>query len=233
MIRVDNLFIRKEGFSLSVSHLEFHRAEKYIVIGPSGSGKSTLLRVIVGLEPIERGRIEIDGKQISAQSGCSKVYQGIYLLSQEDDLWPHLSVREHIRFVLNRGNLRKKNKEEDSIIEDLQLQDIGDSKPHQLSWGQRRKLALARALAADVRYLLLDEPFANIDMVQAKELTETVYRLSDMKDIAVIQVTHYPFIPKEFTSIILVQDAKIYVKSSLEEIAECTEWAKSWKELVR
>jgi len=180
---------------------------------------------------------------------------GLFLLPQSNGLWNHLTVRQHLRFVLNslnsvpkssqvksvlfqkglsgKGVLSRKREEEDTLLKNFHLLDLADRKPGELSWGQQRRLALARAFAVAPCCLFLDEPFANIDMVQAEELSHMLYREAGRRGTAIIQVTHYPFLPEKFNKIILVEDGKVFASDRVDEIAARSEWAARWRELVR
>lgn len=234
MIVMKDVLVEKGGiFSLHIPELVFAAGEHHIIIGASGSGKSTLLKTALGMERLKRGSVRMfEGKE-SFDMDLANTRGRIYLLSQENALWPHMSVIQHIRFVLNRGNPFKKHELEESILEAFSLVGERSLKPSSLSWGQRRKLSLARAVAADPEFLFLDEPFANIDMVQAKELSDMLYRACAERGSCIVQVTHYPILPPNLKSIILLENGQAVSKNSVEEIGGCSDWSRTWTGMVK
>ena len=153
MISVENITIRfgektvLDGLSLSVPA----HGLTYLA-GPSGRGKTTLLRVLAGLLVPETGRVELPGRPV--------------LLFQEDRLFPGRTARQQVEAVLPRHRRR----EADRWLELVELSDAADLLPGELSGGMARRLALARALAVEGDVLLLDEPFAGVDLPRAERI---------------------------------------------------------------
>jgi sulfate transport system ATP-binding protein len=159
------------------------------LLGPSGGGKSTLLRVIAGLERPDRGRVVIDGADVT-DSPAQK--RGVGFVFQHYAAFKHMTVRENVAFALR---VRKRPKAEiqarvDELLGLVQLAKLGERYPSQLSGGQRQRMALARALAAEPRVLLLDEPFGALDARVREELRGWLARLHQEVEVTTVFVTH-------------------------------------------
>lgn len=149
------------GINLKVTKGEF-----VTVVGPSGCGKSTLLNIISGLDNPDSGRVLVNRKSPSKQGG-----NGVIVIFQEGALFPWLTVEENIEFGLKMAQVEKGKREELArhYIEMVGLGHFSKSYVHQLSGGMKQRVAIARALAMDPEVLLMDEPFAALD-VQTREL---------------------------------------------------------------
>jgi len=177
-----------KGVSLDVSN-----GEVISVIGASGSGKSTLLYCINGLEPIQSGRILVDGTDVHAkQTNLNKLRQKLGMVFQQWNSFPHLTTLENV--ALAPRIVLKKSKEEAREIARKQLEHVGlDDKlevyPGKLSGGQQQRLAIARALAMEPNYMLLDEVTSALDPELVGEVLDTLGMLSD-EGMTMILVTH-------------------------------------------
>jgi molybdate transport system ATP-binding protein len=175
-VRVEGEFFFERGFNL--------------VLGPSGSGKTTLLRVICGLERPEKGYMECCGEvYMDTERGLFLPPQRrrIGIVFQDHNLLPHLTVRENIEFALRKSG-------GDVSVEELMrrfgLEGLEDRYPHQISGGERQRVAIVRALAYGPRALLLDEPFSSLDF---EIKTRVISFLKSLRlDIPVVLVTHDP-----------------------------------------
>jgi len=159
------------------------------VLGPSGCGKSTLLRAIAGFEAIEAGRIFLSGREITALPLRER---RIGFVFQHYALFPHMDVAKNIAFALDvRGHsARATAARVDELLELVQLPRYGRRYPHELSGGQRQRVALARALAANPSLLLLDEPFAALDLQVRRELRSWLRTLHEVVPVTTLLVTH-------------------------------------------
>jgi ABC-type Fe3+/spermidine/putrescine transport system ATPase subunit len=169
--------------------LEVREREYFVLLGPNGSGKTTLLRLLAGLEVPTAGRIELDGIDLA---GRPPHRRGIGLMFQDPALFPHRSVYENIAYapLLKRRPARELSEEVGRLVHLLRLEGFEDRAPDTLSGGERQRVALARTLAARPRLVLLDEPFASID-VELKAALEAEFReVLRTLGTAAIHVTH-------------------------------------------
>ncbi len=177
-----------KGVSLDVSN-----GEVISVIGASGSGKSTLLYCINGLEPIQSGRILVDGTDVHAkQTNLNKLRQKLGMVFQQWNSFPHLTTLENV--ALAPRIVLKKSKEEAREVARKQLEHVGlgdklEVYPGKLSGGQQQRLAIARALAMEPNYMLLDEVTSALDPELVGEVLDTLGMLSD-EGMTMILVTH-------------------------------------------
>jgi ABC-type sugar transport system ATPase subunit len=159
--------------------------ELVAVLGPSGSGKSTLLRAIAGLEPVDEGRVLIDGAD---QAGVAPARRGVAMVFQSFALFPHLNVERNIAFGLRaRGESIAAVPE---VARSLGLEGLLERRPAELSGGERQRVALARALVADPRVLLLDEPLSNLDAQLRASARAEIRRVQERTGVTTLHVTH-------------------------------------------
>ncbi len=159
------------------------------LLGPSGSGKSTLLRAIAGLEVLDSGRIEIEGRDVT---DVPPQRRGIGFVFQHYAAFRHMTVRDNVGFGLK---IRKESKavirsRVDELLDLVGLGGLQDRYPAQLSGGQRQRMALARALAIQPQVMLLDEPFGALDAKVRAELRDWLRHLHDEVHVTTILVTH-------------------------------------------
>ncbi len=170
---------------------------RLVLFGPSGAGKTLTLKAIAGLLKPDRGRIVFDGETLfdaEAKVDVAARSRGLAYLVQEYALFPHLTVRQNVAFGLDKGlrNPRRDvvSAEVDRWLEALELKALGHRFPDQLSGGQRQRTAVARALAAGARALLLDEPFAALDMSLRSRLRAELADLQQRLAIPILLITH-------------------------------------------
>jgi molybdate transport system ATP-binding protein len=176
--------------------LDVADGETVAVLGPNGAGKSTLLDVIAGLLRPDRGRVVLDGRELTcvASGGRERLVPAydrqVGLLAQDPLLFPHLSVRENVAFGprSRRAPRTAARRTADRWLADLDLAELADRRPGQLSGGQAQRVALARALAAEPRLLLLDEPMAALDVAVRPSLRQTLRHV--LADRTAVVVTH-------------------------------------------
>ncbi len=170
--------------------------ERVAVLGASGCGKTTLLRAIAGLQDADSGTVSIGGRLVSdgRRSLVPPPRRGVGLLFQDLALWPHMSAGQHLRFVLGGGSVSRAQVRERAraALEDVGLGGREHALPAELSGGERQRLALARALVRRPRLLLLDEPFAALDLPLKLEMTDLVLRHQRAAGFALLHVTHDP-----------------------------------------
>ena len=151
------------------------------LLGPNGAGKTTLFYMIVGLLSSDSGEVLVNGENITKENISLRAKKGISYLPQEPSVFRRLSVRENIKAALEqRKDLTEaeRNNELERLAKEFNIYLLLDSKAIQLSGGERRRLEIARALASDPAFLLLDEPFAGIDPIAVSDLKETIRRLN-------------------------------------------------------
>ena len=162
------------------------------LLGPNGAGKTTCFYMIVGLVPADAGQIVLDGKDITAEPMYARAKHGVGYLPQEPSVFRKLSVADNIRLVLElREDLDKTGIEKElaSLLDELQITHVADQIGASLSGGERRRVEIARALAAKPRLMLLDEPFAGVDPISVGEIQRIVRHLKN-RGIGVLITDH-------------------------------------------
>lgn len=171
--------------------LEVHPGEVVGLLGPNGAGKTTIFYMIVGLIAPDAGKIFLNGREITDQPMYMRARQGISYLPQEASVFRRLSVRQNIMAVLELV-LRDPGQRErrlNEILDDLDMKHIQAVKGYALSGGERRRVEIARALATNPTFMLLDEPFAGIDPIVVHDIQEIVVGLK-ARGIGVIITDH-------------------------------------------
>ena len=169
--------------------LAIEPGEFFALLGPSGSGKSTLLRLIAGFNQANRGRLLVDGRDIS---GVPPHARNIGMVFQSYALWPHMSVYDNVAFGLverrvARSEIKRRVGEALSLVG---LSDYAQRRPNQLSGGQQQRVALARTIVIEPQVLLLDEPLSNLDKKLREQMRLELKRLQRTLGITTIFVTH-------------------------------------------
>ncbi len=162
------------------------------LLGPNGAGKTTCFYMIVGLVAADAGSIVLDGKDITGDPMYTRAKQGVGYLPQEPSVFRKLTVADNIRLVLElREDLDSKGRERElnSLLDELQLGHVADQLGASLSGGERRRCEIARALAAQPRLILLDEPFAGVDPISVGEIQRIVTHLKQ-RGIGVLITDH-------------------------------------------
>jgi len=204
---------------------EVAEGERLALVGPSGAGKSTCLEVIAGLVRADRARVALGGETLADTAAGIDLRPGarrVGLLFQDDALFPHLSVRDNVAYGPLARGLRRGEAEVQAAawLARLGLADLARRRPAQLSGGQRQRVALARALASGARALLLDEPFAALDLVTRAEVRAELRAFLDQVTLPTVFVTHDPLDARVFGQRIAVMEAgRIVQTGTWEEIA--------------
>jgi iron(III) transport system ATP-binding protein len=170
--------------------LEVSAGEIVCLFGPSGCGKTTLLRLIAGLEPMQSGRIELDGAPLTDAAPPEK--RPIGFVFQDFVLFPHLTAAENVAFGIPDSPRRDRIAQALKELKTVGLENVGGRYPHELSGGQQQRVALARALVRRPRAMLLDEPFASIDAVLRRRLRDGMRTVLKDYGAATVFVTHDP-----------------------------------------
>ena len=184
----DNVVLREMSFAV-------HRGEMKILLGASGSGKSVVLKLILGLLKPDSGTILLDGEGIdhATEAELMKLRAGIGMLFQESALFDSLSVADNVGYRLAEETdtppeeVRRRVEE---VLGVIGLGDYIDQMPFELSGGQRRRVAIGRAIAHKPRLLLIDEPTSGLDPITARTIDDLVIRLRDLENVTCVAVTH-------------------------------------------
>lgn len=171
--------------------LEVNQGEIVGLLGPNGAGKTTSFYMIVGLIKPNGGRIYLNEKDITTYPMYKRAQNGIGYLAQEASVFRKLSIEDNILSVLQLTNLSKAEQEVkmESLIEEFGLQHIRTNRGDLLSGGERRRTEIARALATDPHFILLDEPFAGVDPVAVEDIQRIVAQLKN-KNIGILITDH-------------------------------------------
>jgi lipopolysaccharide export system ATP-binding protein len=162
------------------------------LLGPNGAGKTTCFYMVVGLIQADAGSIKLDQQDITGLPMHARAKLGIGYLPQEASVFRRLSVSDNIMAVLElRDNMTTRQREEEleSLLDELKIAHIAEQKGISLSGGERRRVEIARALAARPRYMLLDEPFAGVDPISVGEIQRIVRHLKE-RGIGVLITDH-------------------------------------------
>lgn len=171
--------------------LEVNQGEIIGLLGPNGAGKTTSFYMIVGLIKPNQGEIYLENENITKYPMYKRAQYGIGYLAQEASVFRKLSVEDNIRSVLQLTKLSEKEQNEkvESLIEEFGLGHIRKNRGDLLSGGERRRTEIARALATDPKFILLDEPFAGVDPVAVEDIQRIVARLKN-KNIGILITDH-------------------------------------------
>lgn len=161
------------------------------LLGPNGAGKTTTFYMIVGLIKPKSGRIFLDDKDITHEPIYKRARRGIGYLAQEESIFQKLSIQDNIKAILEMTKLSKREQlvKTSQLLEEFGLTNIRKSKGFQLSGGERRRTEIARALAIDPSFILLDEPFAGVDPIAVEDIQTIVRHLKD-RNIGVLITDH-------------------------------------------
>ncbi|MEA3494670.1 MAG: ABC transporter ATP-binding protein [Bacteroidota bacterium] len=197
------------GIDLNIKEGEFTA-----IVGPSGSGKTTFLNMIGGLDNPTDGEIIIDGENISNLSQRKKIdfrMKKIGFVFQSYNLIPVLTAGENVEFVMHLQGKSKKERNERvmELIKSVGLEGKEKVRPNKLSGGQQQRVAVARALASKPKFILADEPTANLDSKSTATLLDIMERLNKEENITFIFSTHDERVVKKARRVITIEDGKI------------------------
>lgn len=161
------------------------------ILGASGSGKTTLLRLIAGLEMPCKGKILQDGVTVSTPDYRLPPYRRkLSMIFQNLCLWPHMTVAEHLGFVLDGVSKADRPEVIDEMLQRMDLDKLRSRYPYQLSGGEQQRLAVARSLITRPAFLLMDEPFSHLDFILKKEMMSLLLKLRENTPMTIVYVTH-------------------------------------------
>ncbi|MEQ8285195.1 ABC transporter ATP-binding protein [Thalassospira sp.] len=182
----DNRVLHEVSFDVAPGEL-------VCLLGPSGCGKTTALRLAAGLEQLQVGEITVSD-QVVARPGeyVEPEKRGVGMVFQDYALFPHLNVSKNIGFGLRHFSESERSEAIKKALAQVGMADYLNAFPHELSGGQQQRIALARALAATPRIMLLDEPFSGLDVARRADLRDTTLHVLKNAGIATVMVTHDP-----------------------------------------
>jgi lipopolysaccharide export system ATP-binding protein len=219
-----NDLVKRYGDRTVVNHVsvEVNQGEIVGLLGPNGAGKTTTFYMVVGLIKPDEGEVFLDDREITPLAMYKRAQMGIGYLPQEPSVFRKLSVEDNIRAVLEMTKLSKKEQRDklESLLDEFRLQHVRKSNGDVLSGGERRRTEIARALAVDPKFILLDEPFAGIDPIAVEDIQAIVAKLK-FKNIGILITDHNV---TETLSICdrayLLIEGKIFEHGTAEELAQ-------------
>ena len=209
-----------DGIDLTVDH-----GEVLVVVGPSGSGKSTLLRCVNLLEPIDSGRIYLEGDEITAKRvDVSGVRQRIGIVFQQFNLFPHLRTIDNVTLAVRRVKhtpRRQAEKRAHELLASVGLEEKARQYPHQLSGGQQQRVAIARALMMDPHVMLFDEVTSALDPELVGEVLLVMRDLANEMGMTMLVVTHEMQFAREVGDrLIFMDEGKIVEEGVPEDVLD-------------
>ncbi|MBD3748042.1 MAG: LPS export ABC transporter ATP-binding protein [Sphingobacteriales bacterium] len=191
-LRAENL-IKKYKQRVVVNNVSFHVEQGEIVglLGPNGAGKTTSFYMIVGLIRPNEGKVFLEDEEITEDPMYKRAQKGIGYLAQEASVFRKLSVEDNILAVLEMSEMSKEEQKDklETLINEFSLQKVRKNRGDLLSGGERRRTEIARALAADPKFILLDEPFAGVDPIAVEEIQMIVAKLKH-RNIGILITDH-------------------------------------------
>ncbi|MBR4380967.1 MAG: LPS export ABC transporter ATP-binding protein [Bacteroidaceae bacterium] len=222
VLRTENL-VKKYGKRTVVDHVSFDVKQGEIVglLGPNGAGKTTSFYMTVGLVVANEGRIFLGDEEITKFPVYLRARKGIGYLPQEASVFRQMSVEDNIASVLEMTDKPKEYQREklESLIAEFRLQKVRKNKGNQLSGGERRRTEIARCLAIDPKFIMLDEPFAGVDPIAVEDIQQIVWKLK-YRNIGILITDHNV---QETLSITdrayMLFEGKIFRQGTPEELA--------------
>ena len=202
--------------------LEVNQGEIVGLLGPNGAGKTTSFYMMVGLVKPDAGKVFLDADEVTEEPMFRRAQMGIGYLAQEASVFRKLSVEDNILAVLEMTDLSKKEQsiKLESLLDEFGLQHIRKSLGDLLSGGERRRTGIARCLATDPKFILLDEPFAGVDPIAVEDIQHIVSKLKD-RNIGILITDHNVHETLSITDrAYLLFEGKILKSGTAEELAE-------------
>lgn len=222
MIRFENVekWYSKDFKALDKINLDIAEGEVVVICGPSGSGKSTLIRTINALEPIQAGRLWVDGQDVNnAKTNLNLLRTEIGFVFQQFNLYPHLTVLENITLapIKIRGLSKEAAKERAMVLlQKVGLAEKSESYPAALSGGQQQRVAIARSLAMEPKVMLFDEPTSALDPEMIGEVLKVIQSLAT-SGMTLVVVTHEMGFAREVAQRVVFMDRGVIVEEGKPE----------------
>lgn len=223
ILRTENL-VKRYGKRTVVNHVSINVKQGEIVglLGPNGAGKTTTFYMTTGLITPNEGKIYLNDQDITGFPVYKRAQLGIGYLAQEASVFRKLSVEDNIRAVLEMTPTTKEYQKEklESLIAEFRLQEVRKNYGDRLSGGERRRTEIARCLAINPRFIMLDEPFAGVDPIAVEDIQEVVYKLKE-KNIGILITDHNAPETLSITDrAYLLFEGKILFQGTSEDLAE-------------
>ncbi|KJF41959.1 MULTISPECIES: ABC transporter ATP-binding protein [Draconibacterium] len=219
IIEIKNLHKIYNGSSVSVHavngiDMSIEEGEFTAIVGPSGSGKTTLLNIIGGLDDATEGSVEIEGVKINELSSRKLTdfrMKNIGFVFQAYNLIPVLTAKENVEFIMHLQGSKKADRDArtSELLKAVGLGEMMDRRPSKLSGGQQQRVAVARALASKPKFVLADEPTANLDSHSTENLLDIMEQLNKEEKITFIFSTHDQRVVNKARRVITIEDGKI------------------------
>ena len=221
-LRTEDL-VKKYKSRMVVNHVSINVSQGEIVglLGPNGAGKTTTFYMTVGLVVPNNGRIYLDDEDITREPIYKRAHRGISYLAQEESVFRKMSVEDNILSVLEMTKLTKEQQHEklESLISEFGLEKVRTNQGDRLSGGERRRTEIARCLAIDPKFIMLDEPFAGVDPIAVQDIQSIVARLKRL-NIGVLITDHNVNETLSITDrAYLLFEGKILFQGTAEELA--------------
>ncbi len=223
-IEAKNL-VKVYGYRSVVNDVSFHvnKGEVVCLLGPNGAGKTTTFYMVVGLVKPNKGKILLDGKDISTEPMNVRAKMGIGYLPQEASIFRKLSVEDNIKLVLQMNDkltINEKKKKLEELLSEFGIERLRHYAAVSLSGGERRRVEIARALAASPDFMLLDEPFAGIDPIAIGEIKENIRKISEDKGLGILITDHNPKATLSITDrAYVIFDGQIKIQGKSSDVA--------------
>ncbi len=223
-IEAKNL-IKIYGDRRVVNDVSFYinKGEVVGLLGPNGAGKTTTFYMIVGLVKPNEGNVILNGKDISARPMNERAKLGIGYLPQENSIFRKLTVEDNLKLVLEMNEkltVNEKKMKLEELLSEFGVQKLRTSPAVALSGGERRRVEIARALAASPDFMLLDEPFAGIDPIAIGEIKDNIRKISEEKGLGVLITDHNPKATLSITDrAYVIFDGQIKIQGKSTDVA--------------
>ena len=202
---------------------DINKGEVVCLLGPNGAGKTTTFYMVVGLVKPNKGHIFLDGEDISTWPMNERARAGIGYLPQEASIFRKLSVEDNIKLVLEMNDkltVNEKKMKLEELLSEFGVAKLRTSPAVALSGGERRRVEIARALAASPDFMLLDEPFAGIDPIAIGEIKDNIRKISEDKGLGVLITDHNPKATLSITDRAnVIFDGKIKIQGRSKDVA--------------
>lgn len=223
VLRTDNL-VKKYGKRTVVNHVSINVKQGEIVglLGPNGAGKSTTFYMTVGLITPNEGRIYLNDREITDYPVYKRARAGIGYLAQDASVFRKMTVEDNIRSILQLTGKSKEYQRDklENLISEFRLQTVRKNNGDQLSGGERRRTEIARCLAIDPKFIMLDEPFAGVDPIAVEDIQDIVFHLKE-KNIGILITDHNaPQVLSITDRAYLLFEGRILFQGTSRELAE-------------